>query len=193
MIKIQPSAVLPAVLLLCVTLFAQVRDTMKIIGYQGTTIRAWELSSIAKFIFYSPSNPISLSIDTLDNGIVGAIEPPFTVISKIVFAVDPNDHCMTSVQRPGMSALANAAAIAYTREGVLLSFRQIRSGDLGATICDALGKPVQTIGARIQRSGPATIAWDCRGRDGRRVSAGVYIIRLSLNGSSFLQRSIIIQ
>jgi hypothetical protein len=179
--------------MLCVTAFAQVRDSMKIIGYQGTAIRAWEISSIAKFIFFSPSNPISLSIDTLDNGVVGAIQPPFTVISKIVFAVDPNDHCMTSVRQAYAPARAYAPAIACTREGVLLSFRQIRSGDLGATICDASGKLVQTVGARIQRSGPATIAWDCRGRDGRRISAGVYIIRIALNGSPVLRRSIIIQ
>ncbi len=53
------------------------------------------------------------------------------------------------------------------------------AGPVRAEVFDVAGRRARVLSAVGEGAGPRTLAWDGRGDDGRRVPAGVYLVRVS--------------
>lgn len=66
--------------------------------------------------------------------------------------------------------------------GVSLALKLATAGTLDATVTDARGRTVAILASGTRDAGASTLVWDGTGKDGRRAAAGVYYVRVSLNG-----------
>ena len=68
---------------------------------------------------------------------------------------------------------------------------EVTGGDFGAAILDLAGRNVRTLDRRMIAAGTATVTWDLRDSAGRRVSPGVYFLRVRAAGSSRTARLVV--
>jgi len=61
----------------------------------------------------------------------------------------------------------------------------------GAVIIDLAGRVVRTLGAEVGTAAAGTVTWDLRDSAGRRVSPGVYFLRVRVDGSSRTARLVV--
>lgn len=66
--------------------------------------------------------------------------------------------------------------------GVRIGFELAAGAKVGLDIVDVSGRVVRTIPARVYEAGSWNVAWDGRGGAGGELGAGVYFVRMSLDG-----------
>jgi len=62
------------------------------------------------------------------------------------------------------------------------SIRMGKSGDLDVTVLDVAGREVATLASGARAAGPYSFVWNGLDKAGRRVRAGTYLLRASLDG-----------
>lgn len=73
-----------------------------------------------------------------------------------------------------------------------ISFHAVQSGPVTLSIYDAAGKLVRTLYNGKVQPGWRTTSWDCRGDDGRRVSPGTYLYRLTADGRTVTGKAVVL-
>jgi len=179
-----------AILALSMNLAAQeMHDTLKIIGYDGSVVRAWSLNTVQTF---ASSNPGYLSLDTMDaDSIRGTTNMPYAAIEKIVFVVDPDDPCRVSGVAWSLAGGTFQPHARIQRKGRLVSFLfpANAQGELSATVCDIFGKTAWHAARHSGAADDRAISWDGAGR----MAPGIYLLRQSLNGAIIYSGSFIIK
>jgi len=90
---------------------------------------------------------------------------------------------VSGVATPVAGHLALAPACPNpARQSTRLAFALPVPGGATLTIFDLAGRRVRTLADGPRPAGPASVTWDLRGDDGRAVSAGLYLARLSRDG-----------
>jgi len=64
-----------------------------------------------------------------------------------------------------------------------LSFTTPREGSVKLEAFDLIGRRVASMVQEVARPGRHELAWEAKGQDGRRLSPGTYVVRLSLGGA----------
>jgi hypothetical protein len=72
-------------------------------------------------------------------------------------------------------------------------FTLAERGEVRLSVFDLRGRRVGTLLNEIQEPGPHSIRWDGRGSDGSRLGAGVYWVRLEVDGQSFAKRVVLLE
>lgn len=95
--------------------------------------------------------------------------------------IEPQATGANGVSGPIAAGLLGIAPNPFRTElGVSLGLG--RAGLVSVRVFDVRGRAVRTIGGSVLSAGQHRLTWDGRGRDGRRVAAGVYFLRIEAAG-----------
>jgi glucose/arabinose dehydrogenase len=100
----------------------------------------------------------------------------------------------TSVAAPGWGGVEFAPAYpSPTRGAVTLTYRVPAASSAALRIYDVVGRPVRVLVAPgIHGPGSFEVRWDARDAQRRRVPAGVYLARLTVDGTDFVRRVVLL-
>lgn len=133
-------------------------DSVAIVGYEGTTLKSWDLWTVRGF---TPSMAMLMAIDTVDNGgTVGTLQLPFQAIRTVRFIADQGDTCTpASVNRPlrarhGAASGSGAQIRVYNLAGRPVAVLAHGAGRRDLDAC-GLSKGVYLAGAAGSRSAVA--------------------------------------
>lgn len=93
---------------------------------------------------------------------------------------------------PAAQALALSAAWPQPARGpVRFSWTLARAGEARLEVFDALGRRVRVLAEGWQPAGPRELAWDLLDAQGRRISAGLYLLRARSGAGEALRRVVV--
>ena len=74
---------------------------------------------------------------------------------------------------------------------VTLDFSLPEATHVSLIVCDAAGRMVRDVVEGALPAGPHSVTWDSKDRNGRRVPAGVYLVRLDAPGARLVRKAVI--
>lgn len=73
-----------------------------------------------------------------------------------------------------------------------VTYQARQAGSASLSIYDVAGNLVRTLSGRAYKPSAHTLTWDCRADDGRRVSAGTYLYRLTANNQTVTGKAVVL-
>lgn len=110
-------------------------------------------------------------------------------VQKGVIALTGIEEGKPSINWEGIEAVTPT----LVRDRCRISYNVPARSNVNLSIYDASGSLIRTLVNGVAEPGNQTVTWDRRDAQGRRVSAGTYFYRLTVNGNSVSAKAILVQ